>query len=108
MDYEVTEKGLLITASNDDRHDLKNAYESGGYYYAECLVANAIGGNGLDFIRPEMIGALTDQPLICDYVVNDDDTVEVCGPIYGYPNYMLYDSFEELKNTGKVLFPVVA
>ena len=62
---------LILTADNEGRAALKDAYERGGYPYAEGEVAEALH-EAYEFVPPENIpGAMTDAPILvdCDYLL---------------------------------------
>lgn len=97
-DYKILDNGdLLITYDDTDSIDLVDDW---------TLTLEPLLCNGLHDIYPEMIGALTDAPILTDvcpdYVnstLTDDDA-----NIWWYPNYAVTSPMEELKNTGQVIF----
>lgn len=106
-----TEAGLLFQATNAGRADLARAMASRGYNGAECEVIDAIGGNGLDFIPPAYLG-LTEMPAFSEglaYSEEGDSRFwdESGAPIYGFPDYMIKCPWRALRDTGRVLFPIV-
>lgn len=101
---------LKITADNESRNDLKQFYipDSGGiihgYPKAEDYVIESLHDN-FYFVLPEQIGALTSAPIFTDDLdIDDDGKVAYVGDVFWYPNYMLIDPWEELKNKGYVVF----
>jgi hypothetical protein len=95
---------LKITADNEGRADLKNEYQQGGYPKAEDYVIDSLHDN-FYFVLPEQIGALTSAPIFTDELdIDDDGKVAYVGDVFWYPNYMLIDPWEELKNKGYVIF----
>ena len=85
---------LRITADNLSRRDLRNCYESDGYFSAEEMVKRDLGRQGYTFTLPEEVGALTDAPIFSDFA----------GAVWWYPGYMVLDPWGELKNQGRVTF----
>ena len=106
---------LIITANNAARAEIKGGYESEhnpGYQGAESVMCD-LGYNGANggnhFLPPENIPeAMTDMPLLADWVTEDDGSVSIWGPVWGFPNYCITDPWERLKNTGRVEFELVA
>lgn len=100
---------LILTADNEGRAALKDAYGRGGYYNAEGEVAEALH-EAYEFVRPENVpGALTDAPILvdCDFLEHPDNgdlIIRDGAAIYWFPDYMVTDPFDQLKNTGRVEF----
>jgi hypothetical protein len=96
---------LVITADNEGRRDLAEAYAAGGYDRAEMEVAESIVPNSeLMFIPPEQVGALTGSPILGEAAWTDDGGMDVYGAVFWFPDYMVRDPWEELKNKGRVVF----
>lgn len=95
---------LIITADADGQEELEDAYTKGGHPKAEQEVIEAITGNGLSYIAPEQIGALTDAPIFGDIGIGDDGEVDYVGDVFWFPNYMITDPWKELAETGRVVF----
>ena len=89
-----TDGRLKITADNLSRVDLRNCYESGGYFDAEAVVKSDIWRWNFHFVKPEDVGALTDSPII--RAGNND--------VWWFPNYQITDPWQELKDRGRVFF----
>lgn len=99
---------LLLTADNESRAELADAYRADGYPRAESYVGEALHEKW-EFIRPETIGALTDAPILaeCDGIDRDEDGEIInVGRVAWFPDYAIRDPWEELKNTGKVAFTI--
>jgi hypothetical protein len=100
---------LLIIANNEDRSLLADAYRTTSpYSRAEMLISEAFH-EVLTFIAPENIGALTEAPILCDDVDFPDDAngfvpYDETSRVWWFPNYMVTDPWEELKNKGRVEF----
>jgi len=95
---------LLIQANNEDRAELKCQYEQGGYPRAEDFVIESMGQLGYDWVLPEECGALTSAPIFSDEkTMNDEGEVTFVGDVWWFPNYMLDDPWEILKNRGRVI-----
>ncbi len=104
---------LKITASNDDRRELAECYrrEDGGYPAAEGFVVERLREDAyFEWVAPEWVGALTDAPIFArqdDVDFPDDGSPRLRAaecPVWWYPNYMVSDPWEELKNRGRVVF----
>lgn len=98
---------LIITADNEARSDLKQAFERGGYYAADGCLREYLVNGGLEPLSPDLICALTEMPLFAEWCLDDDGSVTVWGPVYGFPAYMVFDPWERLKNTGRVIFDLM-
>lgn len=97
---------VLLTADNESRAELADAYRYGGYYRAESYVAEQLHERW-EFVRPEEVGALTDSPIIaeCDGIDrNDDGDLTAVGKVAWFPRYELDDPWASLRNTGRVVF----
>lgn len=96
---------LKITADNQGRADLKEAWNELEYYPTEDFITEELRLQSFEFVRPEWVGALTDSPIITDELgIADDGTADYMGDVWWYPNYMITDPWEELKNKGRVIF----
>lgn len=97
---------VLLTADNESRAELADAFRAGGYPRAEDYVGEALHEHW-EFVRPEEVGALTDAPILaeCDGMERNDagELVEV-GKVCWYPNYQVFDPWAILRNTGRVEF----
>jgi hypothetical protein len=61
--------------------------------------------NGLDWIYPEDVGALTNSPIISDVAeYNDQGELISCDYLWWFPNYQVTDLIKELFKTGKLVF----
>lgn len=61
--------------------------------------------NGLMWVAPEDIGALTSAPILSDGDVNDNGSLDFGGSnIWWYPNYAVTSPMQEIAETGKVVF----
>lgn len=107
---------LIITADNESRADLADAYRDRSNY-GGCIKAEMLVGEGLhekwEFILPESVGALTDAPILCDCDGLDypDDgylTVREDATVAWFPNYMVTDPWVSLRNTGRVTFTIAS
>jgi hypothetical protein len=100
----VRQNTVLLSADNESRSELADAFRSGGYPRAEQYVGEALHERW-EFVRPEEVGALTDAPILaeCDGIVRNDngDLTEV-GKVCWYPNYQVFDPWAILRNTGRV------
>jgi hypothetical protein len=91
---------LLITADNEGRNELKQSW-----LWADAYVAEELHKDNFDFVLPEWVGALTSSPIITnDLCFNNNGVPDYVGDTWWFPNYMITDPWEELKNKGRVVF----
>lgn len=110
-----TENGLNITIAKRKKTELKEFIKEerrkhGQLYVAGLLDSSGYLGNGWDEISPEKIQALTEAPIIGHNIGWDDNgEVELYedSKIYWYPNYQMWDPWEELLKEGEVFFNLV-
>lgn len=97
---------LLLTASNEARHDCSKRLQERGSDDVFYEIMAPFRDNGILFpIEPEWIGALTSSPIISDYESVDDDGVRSIGDIiWWFPNYQIIDPMTELAHKGRVEF----
>ena len=108
---ELPGGALRITADNAGRADLADATRAGGYHRAESEVAESIVGNGLEFVAPEHIGALTDAPIIAEgFGFTDEGEPELSegAKVWWFPDYQVRDPWALLRDTGRVDFTLAA
>ena len=61
--------------------------------------------NGLEWVKPEDIAALTDSPIFSDVVEQDDDgIVTACDYVWWYPDYQIKNPVAELFEHGTIMF----
>lgn len=99
---------LLITANNEARAELAQAFRDGGYPKAESAVIDGLHER-YSWVRPELIGALTDAPILTEYqsVNYADDGVMSVDPdakVWWFPGYEMRDPWRELADKGRVVF----
>lgn len=98
-------KTLTLTIDGDDQEELIELLEA-SYNQAEAFMGDLLHEQWA-FISPESIGALTDAPILCNDVSYDDNGDEVVnGVVAWYPNYMVSCPWDELADTGMVVFTV--
>lgn len=113
MKFIKTPNGnLKITADNDDRREIAEIIRARGSDAAEEYIADTVCCNSeWAFIRPEMIGALTDAPILAIAEWLDDAegaTPQAGQPVYWFEAYQIRDPWAELCRTGCVFFQGVA
>jgi len=107
---EIREHTLVLLADNEGREALREGYERGGYLGAEQVVHEGLHEQ-FDFVAPEYVpGAMTDAPILTrsEDVTWPDNGEFVLYPsarVFWFPNYMVEDPWETLKNTGRVKLP---
>ena len=103
--YDITSEGLVFTADAETRQEIQDLYNEGrDFAYIETEVFEYALCNGLSWIYPEDIGALTSSPILSEGSYNDDGSYEDDAPVYWYPNYQVSDYCQVLADTGKVTF----
>ena len=115
MRFEKLGNGALrFHAAAEEKDDLMSILERCGgddnRFLVEMLEFAGWEANGQLFsVRPEQVGALTEAPMLTDDCFHHDDgLLEVTGPIWWFPDYMLKNFAEVLVETGTVTFPVGA
>jgi hypothetical protein len=111
------ERGLLIiTASNDGRAELAAAYNDpkyGGYSRAEGVIAEGLHEAYEPWDADDAPDAwLCSAPFMIDcdgisYPDNGQRVVYAGTPVFYFPNYMVEDPWETLKNKGRVIWTQV-
>lgn len=108
MQYKEMPNGdLRFAASVSDREDLAQAYADGGYPKAEALVVDSVIGNGLEFVAPENIGALTNAPIFSDgfwHRDNGQPMLHKDAKVWWFPDYQVIDPWARLRDLGYVDF----
>ncbi len=106
VNYKITDEGLVFTADNETRKEIKEAFDSFMHY--ESLAATVLEYplcNGLFWVEAHEISALTSSLIFSDSCKNeDDDTYPEDANFYWYSNYAIEDPIQILKNTGRVVF----
>lgn len=107
--YETTPQGdLKFSADQESREELLDilADPDRGYPRAQDYLVEQVVGNGLEYLRPEAVGALTSAPIFGEDVSwSDSGEVEAAGALFWFPNYAVSDELEVLARTGDVVFP---
>lgn len=108
IDWRVLPNGnLILTASNTDRRELAEAWRCHHNWDRQWYdIIGPFQENGeLYDVAPEDIAALTSAPILTDdFTTHDDGTREALGRVWWFPNYMIRDPLEELRNRGRVEF----
>lgn len=111
--HDKAGKRLIITASNDGRAELADAYRRGGYRDAEGTIAEGLHEAYEPRDADDAPDAwLCDAPFMIDcdgiaYPDNGQFIVYAGTPVFYFPNYMVEDPWETLKNTGRVIWTEV-
>ena len=107
ISWSGTDKGLVITITPEFMQELKDRAAGGENMQSDSLmyeILEPLVQNGLDWIRPEEIGALTDAPIIGDTARDDHGELTETHSVYWYPNYALKSPVQELMEKGSVTF----
>ncbi len=104
---------LLVTASNTARQELADCIARGYDYWT--IFADAFenyscngsftpfdAGNGNPFV------GLTSAPCIAESMMHHGDELVPDGDVWWFPDYMIRDPLEELKNHGRTVFQLAA
>lgn len=87
----LDEEGINVSIVNPD--------------YALMILVEDHLENGLDWIKPEEIGALTDAPIFSDSASYDDEGELIdCKYVWWFPDYQIKDPVKELLENSKVVF----
>lgn len=110
-EFEQTNTGLIIRLNDRGREelaDLKELHKEKGPVAIWWDLNEGMFCNGYNDIRPELIGALTDAPIISDGTIDEETTKEEFEntKFWWFPNYMVQDEVEELLTKGEVFFPL--
>lgn len=63
--------------------------------------------NGLMWLDPHMVGAMTDSPILTDGSVDDNgDFIPEGAKVWWFPDYQVKSPLEELANTGRLVFKI--
>lgn len=97
MQYEILENGnLKISVANDEEFN-----QDGDFF--DCF--EPVLTNGLTLVQPELIGALTDSPILTDSCIDDctsqKDIEEMV--FWWYPEYETTCFIEQLENQGYII-----
>lgn len=105
VDYEITKEGLVFTADIETRWEMQDLFDRGlNYYTAASEVFEYPLCNGLSWVEPEDIGALTNSIIFSESSLQDDGSYPNDSEFFWYPSYQTEDCIEILMNTGRVTF----
>lgn len=97
---EILEHTLKISLTDDGLAEVK---ENPDITLEELLEQPLC--NGWEFVRPEVIGALTDSPILSNDTTQDDrGNYTHVGNVWWFPNYQISDPAQFLKDKGFVYF----
>jgi hypothetical protein len=111
--HDKAGKRLIVTASNDGRAELADAYERNGYRGAEDTLAEYFHEAYEIREADDAPDAwLCSAPFMIDcygisYPDNGQLVVYAGTPVFYFPHYMVEDPWETLKNTGRVIWTEV-
>ena len=110
IEAKIDGHSLVIKATKEGCEELADAYASGGYPAAENVLHEALHEEFV-FVDPAWIGAMTDAPILVPQdgvdFPDDADHWEVLpnARVFWFPNYMVEDPWETLREKGVVRFP---
>lgn len=111
MQFNITPDGNLeITCEENEKQDLQDLLDKATHkdhgFLANLLEETGWSPNGhLHQVKPEWIAALTDAPILTDWLVHTgDDTPEVDGNVWWFHSYQIESFAETLIREGKVVF----
>lgn len=97
---------LVITASAEAREAIKDALEQERpLQEIEFETLEPLINNGLDWISPEQVGALTNAPMLCDGdPVPDSTNSDGPGNVWAFMDYELRSFAEDLRDEGRAVW----
>lgn len=100
LQFTLTESGKeelieLLENVNTNQHTDADAF----YKLTEGPMCN-----GLSFINPEDIGALTDSLIIADGVIDDETPEDAKINVWWFPEYMVKSYLDDFEKQGFVIF----
>ena len=104
VDYEITTEGLVFTADEETRNEIRELLAEQFYAYVEEEVFEDALCNGLSWVYPEEIGALTSSPIFADGASEDNGQFAPDTRFFWFPSYQVESHIETLMNTGRVVF----
>ena len=98
--YEIKENCLLITIDDCEREELRELSLDDDFLSDAmmCDFLEPITCNGLSWILPDEIGALTDAPILSEGMAED------CLPVFYYNDYMIRSPLQDLLESGECKF----
>ena len=103
--YKITNNGnLQIICDTETQQEL---VELGDNIVQDCHMYDCFESiicNGLSWISPETIGALTDAPILSEGNLDDNGNYTNDLPVYWYPNYMVRSPLEDLRDYCQTIF----
>ncbi len=106
--YKVLSTGnLILTVNNQARHELAEGWRDHHDWDRQWYdIIGPFQENGMLYpVDPDDIAALTSAPILTDdLIVEADGSRHVLGRVWWFPDYMVRDPLEELRNTGRVEF----
>jgi hypothetical protein len=99
--YRKTDKhgNLVLVAAGGTRQYLTDL---GDEIQSDAAMVDAfehLTANGLHWVHPGDIGALSEAPILADGDINEEST-----NIWYYNDYMLRSPLQDLRDTGRVVF----
>lgn len=106
VSFEIIERGLVFTADEETMEEIQELMrdDKSTYWDVFSEVFEYPICNGLSWVHPEDIGALTDSPIFSDGAPDDDGNYSDDDQFFWFPEYMVTDPIEELATKGKVVF----
>ena len=107
----IESNAIRLSASDDLREELREHADD--YPKRESILYDSIepySRNGSwSFIQPADVGALTSAPMIAQEACPlESGEMQVFGIVAWFPDYTVRDPWQELADTGCVLFPIAA
>lgn len=103
LGFTILKNGDL-EITTDKPNSLRDSYENLDADYSLYDAFDWLTSNGLNWINPEDIGALTSAPILSDSPCNDDGTFPVDMKVFWFPEYQVESPLRTLVETGKVVF----
>ena len=104
--FDITDDELVFTADSDTREEIAVMIDSKEYNYYQLAgdVFEYAICNGLSWVAPEDIGAMTDSLIFSDSTPHDDGVYAADANFYWFPNYQVECPIETLTQMGRVVF----
>lgn len=102
--FKIENDVLKITTDSEGQAELKEMGEGVQSDDVMYDVFEPVVCNGLAWVAPEDIGALTDAPILSDDSKDDDDKYPEDAKFYWYPSYQLKSPLCDLRDFGEAIF----
>lgn len=102
--YKIENDNLIIYTDDEGQTELMQLGEDIQTDAAMYDALEQVTCNGLSWVYPQDIGALTDAPILSEDSLNGDDRYPDDAKFYWYSGYQVRSPLEDLRDYGKVIF----